>query len=77
MDGPPVTWNEPDGDLLDKLTRKGTSAADSVAIGFAGTGAERTRASVRAALRMLLANGLITAVPSEEWPEYVAIDPPR
>lgn len=69
-------WNEPDAPVLDQLTSHGSAAADMVAIGFSGTGAERTKASVRAALRMLLANGLIAAVPEDDWPPYVVLDPP-
>jgi hypothetical protein len=77
MSGYPGNWNEPDGELLDKLTRHGKAAADTVVIGMPGaSGSEKTRAGVRAALRLLLANGLVTAVPAEQWPEYVTIDPP-
>lgn len=76
MNGFPGTWTEPDGSLLDQLAHNGAPAADRVAIGFAGTQAEKTRAVVRSALRTLLANGLITAVPPEAWPLYVMLDPP-
>jgi len=61
---------------LDRLVQLGSMAADNVAIGFVGTGAERTKASVREALQCLLANGLIQMTPIDQWPEYVALDPP-
>jgi hypothetical protein len=75
--GLPGNWDEPDSGLLNELERHGAGAADPVMIRFSGgTPAERTRAAVRAALRMLLANGLVTAVPMEDWPAYVILDPP-
>ena len=74
----PDNWNEPDSDVLDYLTHNGTFAADSavIALNPGATGHVKTKAAVRAALRMLLANGLITAVPSEDRPEWVRIDAP-
>jgi hypothetical protein len=90
MNGLPGTWNEPDTELLDGLARHATRAADTEALkaaprsripGPSGlpqgeTGHERTARVVRAAVRMLLANGLVAAVPVEDWPEYVVIDAP-
>lgn len=73
----PGNWDEPDPELLDGLTRDGTFAADAAAMETVGTPHDKTRAAVRAALRMLLANGMITAVPKEDWPEWVQIDPPQ
>lgn len=72
------TWNEPDPDVLDRLTQHGCFAADRAAIDAAqagATAADQTRAGVRAALRMLLANDLIEArlVAGDEW---VLLDPP-
>lgn len=76
MDGLPGNWAEPDGRLLDQLTRHGALSAVETAIGFTGTPHQKTTACIRAALRALLANRLITAAPLEEWPEYVMLDPP-
>jgi hypothetical protein len=70
-----LPWNEPDSSLLGKLADHGASAAH-IPVLDAETGAQRTYIAVRAALRMLLANGLITAVPEEDWPEYVVVDAP-
>jgi hypothetical protein len=72
------SWNEPDSELLDKLTRNGKLAADRVVIGIGSnsTQSERTRIAVRAALRMLIANGIITVSPIEQWPNLVLLDPP-
>lgn len=69
-------WEEPDGQDLDELARYGALAADLAVIGFQGTGAQRTRIAVRAALRMLLANGLVTAVPAQDRPGYVQLAAP-
>lgn len=70
-------WNDPDPEVLDRLTHNAVFAADTVVIGMSGTGHEKTKAGVRAAIRMLLANGLVSAVPLDEWPEYIRIDVPR
>jgi hypothetical protein len=84
------TWNEPDGKLLDQLTHQAVFAADSEALRpgppsrirspdgseQGETGHERTVRMVRATLRMLLANGLITVVAPENWPEWIVLDPP-
>jgi hypothetical protein len=86
----PVEWNEPDPELLDQLMRVAGMAADTEALRQGPpsrildpdgsqqgeTGHERTQRVTRAALRVLLANGLVTALPPGEWPEYTAIDPP-
>lgn len=83
-------WNEPDPEDLDRLTRFASFAADTAVISAAGqvsairnpdgspqglTDAELTRVGIRAALRMLLANGLIKV---EDVPDdfMVQIDPP-
>jgi hypothetical protein len=34
------------------------------------------REVISAALRALLAAGLITALPLDQWPEYVCLEPP-
>lgn len=90
--GLPGDWNEPDRELLDRLTRTAMFAADEEAMkpgppsrSFRNpdgshppeTPHERTVRVVRAALRMLLANGLVAAVPPEECPEWVVLDPPE
>jgi hypothetical protein len=71
-----TNWDEPDPEMLDDLLHKAMHAADTAAIAAAGTAHDKVKAAVRASLRMLLANGLVTAVPREEWPEYVRIDAP-
>jgi DNA-binding GntR family transcriptional regulator len=65
----PGGWNEPAATDLDELTRWGTFAADEAVIGVAfATPADLTRAAVRAALRALMANGLIVpTIPDEIW----------
>jgi len=87
MNALPGTWNEPDSEVLDQLTHTALFAADAEAIkpgppsrSFRNpvpeTPHEKTRRVVRATLRMLLANGLITVVPPESRPEWVVLDPP-
>lgn len=83
-------WDEPDPEDLDRLTRFAAFAADSAILSAAGqvsairnpdgshqrlTPAELTKVGIRAALRMLLANGLIKV---EDVPDdfMVQIDPP-
>lgn len=67
-------WTEPDTETVDRLTRLGCFAADSAVINLSAsvTDANRTKTAVRAALRMLLANGAISVV--EPGPDYVQID---
>lgn len=73
----PDDWREPEAELLEILADHGASAAHIPVMNAAyATGAGRTLVAVRAALRVLLANGLITAVPMEDWPEYLLMDPP-
>jgi len=62
-------------DLWDEL-EDGSPVASPELVPIEPADATLAPAAVRASLRMLLANGLITAVPSEEWPEYVRIDAP-
>jgi hypothetical protein len=86
--GLPGAWDEPDGETLDRLTRLAMFAGDAEAIKpgppsrsfrdpVPETPHEHTRRVVRAALRMLLANGLVTPTPPAECPEYVVLDPPE
>lgn len=63
-------------DVMADLVRAATAAADFAAIGLVGTRAERTSAIVTEALRCLLGNGLVTVLPVESWPAYLALDPP-
>jgi hypothetical protein len=65
-----------DPQTLDQLVQNMTLAADSVAVGFQGTGAERTRATIRRAVEAAIGNGLITVTPQSEWPEWIVVDPP-
>jgi hypothetical protein len=56
-------WNEPDPAILDDLVHWSIFAADTVVIdgrrmGRFPTPAEETRAAVKAAIRLLLANGV-------------------
>jgi hypothetical protein len=72
----PDDWSEPDPELLDRLTRIGTLAADSAVMALRGeTEAARTAAAVRASLRVLLANNVIS--PVEATSPWVWLDPPH
>jgi hypothetical protein len=85
------SWNEPDSDLLGELTHQAMFAAGAEAMKpgppsrirnpdgsqQGETLNERDTRVVRAALRMLLANGIITVTPVEERPEWVALSPPE
>jgi hypothetical protein len=73
-------WTEPPAETLDALVRWGNFGADAVVINGRRDGrfavpADETRAAVRAALRLLLANGLIQAVPLAP-DQAVALAPP-
>lgn len=75
--GPGPAWVEPDAELLEMLTRNGCFAADSAVLDAGPiTRAEATRVAVRAALRVLAANGMIAVVPREQWPIYMTVHPP-
>jgi hypothetical protein len=88
--GLPGTWNEPDTEVLEQLTHNAMFAADDEAMKpgppssirnpdgsrQGETPHEHTTRVVRAALRMLLANGLVTAAAPEDWPEWAVLDPP-
>ena len=58
------------------LVKNACFSADSVAIGFRGTEAEKTRAVIHRALEALLANNYITIVPPEERPFVYIPEPP-
>lgn len=85
-----LVWNEPSSEDVERLTRLACRAADSAIITAAGqvspirnpdgshqrlTDAELTRVGIRAALRMLLANGLVK-VESVSDDFMVQLDPP-
>ena len=86
----PGTWNEPDAEMLDQLLHQAMFAADGEAMKPGApsrirnpdgsqqgeTAHEHTVRVVRAALRMLLANGLVAPAPPESWPEWVVLDAP-
>lgn len=59
---------------LDMLVRNATMAADSVAIGFVGTEAAKTRAVFKRGLASLFANGMIEAVDPELWSDWFMMD---
>lgn len=66
---------------LDALLRLASSGAnnavlDAMRAGREMTGAEMTRVGVRGAFELAIANGLITVVPRERWPDRVVISPP-
>lgn len=63
-------------DVDKELVHNACFSADEVAMGFEGTGAERTRAVIERALEALIANGLITMTPKKDWPEYYVPFPP-
>jgi hypothetical protein len=72
-----LPWSEPDPELLGHLARNGALAAAEVAMRpVTGTMSDRDREVISAALRALLAAGLITALPLDQWPEYVCLEPP-
>lgn len=62
--------------IPDQMVENAAFSADSVAFGFSGTPAERTRAIVRRALEALEGNGLITVIPVGDWPTHFIADPP-
>lgn len=79
----PGLWTEPDPLVVDQLTQNGVSAADRAVSAVMGQlvagelpAAAVMGVAVRAAVRCLLANGLIMAVPAGEQPEWVLLDPP-
>lgn len=84
---PPLTmWADPDPAALDWLAVQGVRAAGpvlgqrqgaAVAAGRQLAQSECTDIVVRAALRCLLANGLIRAVPSRDWPDLIMLDVPK
>ena len=63
-------------EVLEWLVQNGSFAADMVAVGHPGTGAEKTRAIVKKALEALIGNGQIHIVPPTEWNYYFLPDPP-
>lgn len=65
-----------DNEVFTHLIRNACFSADSVAIEFEGTTSKFTEAVVTRALEALIANGLISVTPLEEWPEYYMPDPP-
>jgi hypothetical protein len=66
-----------DKKLIDELVQNACFAADRVALTQSfGSPAEATRVKIHAALELLIGNGLIVVKPLEEWPLYIALDPP-
>lgn len=63
-------------ETLDMVVRNAALSASSVAIGFQGTGAEKTRITIERAIEALEANGMITIVDPEEWSYFFVPDPP-
>ena len=61
---------------MQALVQDATMSADAVAMQPHLTHAEATRAIVRRAIEALAANGRITVVPIEQWPDAYVIDPP-
>lgn len=64
---------------VDLLVQHACFAADRVALNLYQaniTPAELTRREIKAALELLIGNGLITIVDPAAWPEYVVLDPP-
>jgi hypothetical protein len=72
-------WVEPDPEVVDLLVGWATPGADMAMLSGGGfrTAADATRAAVRAALRVLLANGFIEPrIPTEPDEVWVSMDPP-
>lgn len=63
-------------EVMDWLVRNASFSADSVAIGFVGTNAQKTKVIIKRSLEALIANGQIKVVPVEEWNDYYVPDPP-
>jgi hypothetical protein len=64
---------------LEHLVSRAASAADMVAFTpefQTMTGAEQCRAFLQRGLEALIANGLISVTPMDEWPEYFVSTPP-
>ena len=75
----PSTPNTAREKQIDLLIRHGASSADMVGTSpeaLSMTGAQLTRACLREALIALEANGLISFVPMEQWPDYYVATPP-
>lgn len=65
-----------DIESFDELVRTATLAADGPASRlYEGTFASRMSAGVRAALAVLIQNGMITVTPREDWPKWISLDP--
>lgn len=58
------------------LVQNACFAADQIAIGFDGTGAELTRAVITRALEALEGNGMIELVAMDDWPMFFVPEPP-
>ena len=66
--------------MLEDLLRLILHAAHSASINAKMSGdqipASITRKAVTAAFECALGNGLISITPEDEWPEWIAVDPP-
>lgn len=62
--------------ISDDVLRHAVFAADAAAMQPHNTEMSRTRAIVKAALECLEGNGIIQVTPQEDWPEWIAVDPP-
>ncbi len=71
-----VESSEPTNEVMEWLVRNGCFSADSVAIGFQGTPAAKTRAVIHRALEGLIANGCIHVPAPADWNEFYVPDPP-
>lgn len=59
---------------LDMLVQNASMAADTVAIGFVGTEASKTKAVLKRGLASLFANGMIEPVDPELWSAWFMAD---
>jgi hypothetical protein len=67
-------------DVFDALLHHVMFAADTASIDAKRHGGHTphviTTLAVREALKCALGNGLITVTPRDQWPEWIAVDPP-
>lgn len=74
----PVDLAEVDEETLEAIARNACFAADDAALSPEVRGlpmAYVIRAAVRAALYSAIANRMVTVVPQDRWPEWMALDP--
>lgn len=64
-----------DSYTFDRLVQSATLSADIVAMESYPNEAQRTRAIIRRALECCISNGMLEVVPSDQWPQWISLDP--